>query len=85
MEIEKLHPWSERMTGIRLGVRAFWNALQDIKLPKEERIYLKAEYDLIMSDLRNTDKWIQGYRIGYRNYQTDKKGNLISCEAYFID
>lgn len=73
------------MAGIRLGVRAFWNALQDIKLPKDEKIYLKAEYDLIMSDLGNTDKWIQGYRIGYRNYQKDKKGELISCEAYFID
>ena len=49
MKIEKLHPWSERMVGIRLGVRALWKALQDIKLPKDE------------------------------------KGELISCEAYFID
>ena len=85
MEIEKLHPWSERMVGIRLGVRAYWKALQDIKLPKEERIYLEAEYDLIMSDLKNTDKWIQGYYIGYRNHQRDKKGKLVAVEAYFID
>lgn len=85
MKIEKLHPWSERMSGARMALRLFWERyLQNVKLPKDERIYLKAEYDLIMSDLGNTDKWLQGYRIGYRNYQKDKKGKLISCEAYFI-
>lgn len=73
------------MSGARMALQRFWDSyLQNVKLTKDERIYLKAEYDLIMSDLKNTDKWIQGYRIGYRNYQKDKKGKLISCEAYFI-
>ena len=85
MEIEKLHPWSERMSGARMALQRFWDSYLYTRKTKEERIYLKAEFDLIMSDLGNTDKWLQGYRIGYRNHQTDKKGKLISCEAYFID
>ena len=74
------------MNGARMALRLFWERhLQNVKLPKEERIYLKAEYDLIMSDLGNTDKWLQGYYIGYRNHQRDKKGKLVAVEAYFID
>lgn len=50
----------------------------------EERIYLDAEYKLITSDLRHTALWLEGVKdIFYRNHVRDKKGKLVSVEAYF--
>ena len=50
----------------------------------EERIYLDAEYRLIISDLRHTALWLEGITaIYFRNHVRDKKGKLVSVEAYF--
>ena len=50
----------------------------------EERVYTKAIVNLLISDLRNVQEYLLGTNIDFRNHVRDKKGKLISCEAYFV-
>ena len=50
----------------------------------EDRVYTKAIVDLLASDLRYVQEYLLGTNIGFRNHARDKKGKLMSCEAYFV-
>ena len=50
----------------------------------EEMVYTKAIVNLLISDLRNVQEYLLGTNIGFSNHARDKKGKLISCEAYFV-
>ena len=50
----------------------------------EDRVYTKAIVNLLAIDLRNIQEYFLGTNIGFRNHVRDKKGKLISCEAYFL-
>lgn len=53
---------------------------------KNSKIYKDAVFKLITSDIRYMQMYLDGcYDICYRNHKTDKKGKLISCEAYFAE
>lgn len=51
----------------------------------DEKVYIKAELDLVISNLRNIQLWLDGTQIRYRNHERDKKGKLTKCEAYFVE
>lgn len=52
---------------------------------KSERPYLEAEYKLLTSCIDACyDYQKDFYELRYRNHKRDKKGNLVSCEAYFV-
>ena len=85
---ENLHEWSNRMQGAR---EMLINLYEDDKmiLPlgvkrSEDRVYTKAIVNLLISDLRNVQEYLLGTNIGFRNHVRDKKGKLMSCEAYFL-
>ena len=85
---ENLHEWSNRMQGARELLIKLYEDCEMI-LPvgvkrSEERVYTKAIVNLLISDLRNVQEYLIGTNIGFRNHVRDKKGKLISCEAYFI-
>ena len=50
----------------------------------EDIVYTKAIMNLLTSDLRNVYEYLLGTNIGFRNHVRDKKGKLVSCEAYFV-
>ena len=50
----------------------------------EDRVYTKAIVNLLAIYLRNIQEYFLGTNIGYRNHVRDKKGKLVSCEAYFV-
>ena len=50
----------------------------------EDRVYTKAIFTLLSSDLKNVQEYLLGTNIGFRNHVRDKKGKLIRCEAYFV-
>ena len=50
----------------------------------EDMVYTKAIVNLLTSDLRNVQEYMLGTNIGFRNHVRDKKGKLVSCEAYFV-
>lgn len=51
----------------------------------EDKVYIKAELDLITSSKRNMQLWLEDTPIRYRNHKRNKKGKLESCEAYFVE
>lgn len=85
---ENLHEWSERMQGAReMLIKLYEN--DNMILPigvkrSEDRVYTKAIVNLLASDLKNIQEYFLGTNIGFRNHVRDKKGKLISCEAYFV-
>jgi len=49
----------------------------------DDKVYIKAELDMITSSKRNMQLWFNNTPIRYRNHKWDKKGKLESCECYF--
>ena len=50
----------------------------------EDRVYTNAIVSLLASDLSHVQEYLLGTNIGFRNHVRDKKGKLVSCEAYFV-
>ena len=85
---ENLHEWSERMQGAREMLIKLYEENMII-MPvgvkrSEDRVYTKAIVSLLASDLKNVHEYLLGTNIGFRNHVNDKKGKLMSCEAYFV-
>ena len=85
---ENLHEWSERMQGAReMLIKLYEDDKMIFPLGvkrSEDRVYTKAIVTLLASDLKNVQEYLLGTHIGLRNHVRDKKGKLISCEAYFM-
>ena len=85
---ENLHEWSDRMQGAReMLIKLYEN--DNMILPigvkrSEDRVYTKAIVNLLAIDLSNIQEYFLGTNIGFRNHVRDKKGKLISCEAYCV-
>ena len=85
---EKLHEWSNRMQGAREMLIKLYEDDKMI-LPvgvkrSEDRVYTKAIVNLLIIDFRNVQEYLIGTNIDFRNHVRDKKGKLVSCEAYFV-
>jgi hypothetical protein len=86
VNLRSIMQFSAYMQGARTAVMRYGEWIKQGKRGSkgEERIYLDAEYKLITSDLRHTALWLEGATsIYYRNHVRDKKGKLVSVEAYF--
>ena len=51
----------------------------------DDKVYIKAELDLITSSKRNMQLWLDGTQMRYRNHNRNKKGKLESVDAYFVE
>ena len=51
----------------------------------DDKVYIKAELDLITSSKRNMQLFLDGTQMRYRNHKRNKKGKLESCECYFVE
>ena len=85
---ENLHEWSERMQGAREMLIKLYEEnmmIMPVRVKRsEDRVYTKAIVNMLESDLKNVHEYLLGTNIGFRNHVRDKKGKLISCEAYFV-
>ena len=86
--MENLHEWSNRMQGARemlIKLYEYDKMILPLGLKRSEgMVYTKAIVSLLASDLKNIQEYLLGTNIGFRNHVRDKKGKLMSCEAYFI-
>ena len=86
--MENLHEWSERMQGAReMLVKLYEDDKMILPLGlkrSEDMVYTKAIVTLLASDLSHVQEYLLGTNIGFRNHVRDKKGKLVSCEAYFV-
>ena len=85
---ENLHEWSNRMQGAReMLIKLYEDDKMILPLGakrSEDRVYTKEIVTLLASDLRYVQEYLLGTNIGFRNHVRDKKGKLVSCEAYFV-
>ena len=88
---ENLHEWRNRMQGAREMLLAIIDSVNESKgrflldsAGKDSKVYHDAIVRLILDNLDNTQKFLMKNPIGYRNHVRDKKGKLVSCEAYFL-
>lgn len=85
---ENLHEWSNRMQGAReMLIKLYEDDKMILPLGlkrSENSVYTKAIVNLLISDLMNVQEYLLGTNIGFRNHVRDKKGKLVSCEAYFV-
>ena len=51
----------------------------------DDKVYIKAELDLMMSSKRNMQLWLEDTLMYFRNRKRDKNGKLESCECYFVE
>lgn len=82
--LQKIQFYSCYMQGMRDAyMKLFPRLIAEAK--KSERPYLEAEYKLLTSCIDACyDYQKDFYELRYRNHKRDKKGNLVSCEAYFV-
>lgn len=87
--MENLHEWSNRMQGAReMLIKLYEDDKMIFPLGikrSEDMVYTKAIFTMLSSDLKNIQEYLLGTNIGFRNHVRDKKGKLISCEAYFVN
>lgn len=86
--MENLHEWSLKMQGAREMLCAIIDHNHKFLLDnagKESHVDHNAIVKLILSSKDNTHKFLAGMPIAYRFHKYDKKGKLLSCEAYFLD
>ena len=85
---ENLHEWSNKMQCARemlIKLYEYDKMILPLGLKRsEDRVYTKAIVNLLISDLMNVQEYLLGTNIGFRNHVRDKKGKLVSCEAYFV-
>ena len=82
--LQKVQFYASYMQGMRDAyMKLFPKIIAEAK--KSERPYLVAEYKLLTSCIDACyDYQKEFYELRYRNHKRDKKGNLVSCEAYFV-
>lgn len=76
--------WSERMQGARaMLMRLMENGMLLEAGWKGAPTYTKAQTDLILDSLDNTNKFLRGDIISYYDHKRNKSGKLISVKARF--
>ena len=82
--LQKVQFYASYMQGMRdANMKLFPKIIALSK--KSERPYLEAEYKLLTSCIDACyDYQKEFYELRYRNHKRDRKGNLVSCEAYFV-
>ena len=51
----------------------------------DDKVYIKAELDMITSSKRNMQLWLDGTQMCFRNHVRNAKNKLESCECYFVE
>lgn len=92
--MKNLYEWSLKMQGAREMLVTIIDIAKNrggrfvLERPDKYgygKIYHEAIVRLILTSLDNTAKFMTGIPIGFKNFEKNKKGKLVRCEAYFIE
>lgn len=86
VNLQHIAMYSSYYQGALMAVRKITDSLLSGNKPKKEDwVYLRAEWQLITSSKRNMQLYLDGTEMRYRNHKRNKKGQLESCECYFVE
>jgi hypothetical protein len=84
INVQRLAMYASYYQGARMiGVKVL-EGIQNRKPKGDDWVYLEAEWQLYTSSVRNMQLYLDETEVRFRNHQRDKKGKLISVEAYFV-
>ena len=84
IDLRKLQHYSAYYSGMRKAILKVIEHEQMSKM-KDDDVYWLAELNLALRDVRSAQLWSDGQQIAFRNHKRDKKGKLVSVEAYFYE
>lgn len=84
VDLRKILYYSAYYQGARNAVLAFKEYITT-GVKKDGLVYRKAVIELFTQSLRNAQLYLDGTEVRFRNYEHDKKGKLVKCEAYFVE
>lgn len=85
VDTRKVYVYAAYLQGARKAMEVMAKHFPQIFKGKEA-VYNKAEFQLAISSLRNTDLYLsEEHEIHFRNHEAGKNGKCIKCEAYFSD
>jgi len=85
VELGRLREYSAYISGARAAIQKFSELFPDLFQGKgKDAPYNRALLTLVLSSKRNTDLFLRGEQTSYRNFVKDKKGKIVSCEAFFF-
>lgn len=82
IDMRRLAHYSAYYSGVRKAVSKVVDYLSRPRT-KEDDLYYLAELKLALKDIRTAQLWTDGVQISFRNHRKDRKGKLVSAEAYF--
>lgn len=86
VNLQHIAMYSSYYQGALMAVKKVTDSLLSGNNPKKDDwIYLKAELNLITSNKRNMQLWLDSAEIRFRNHRRNKKGKLEGVEAYFVE
>lgn len=84
INVQRLAMYASYYQGARMiGVKVL-EGIQNRKPKGDDWVYLEAEWRLYTESVRNMQLYLDETEVRFRNHQRDKKGKLISVEAYFV-
>ena len=82
VNLSRIQHYSAYMQGARMAILKMSEHVDDY----DSKVYRDAAFKLITSDLRHVSMWMtESNPICFRNHKRDKKGKLVSVEAYFAE
>lgn len=84
VNLQKIHYYGAYLLGAMVvAMKLIPYVMQNYR--GDDKVYIKAELDLITSSKRNMQLWLDGTQMRYRNHKRNKKGKLESVECYFVE
>lgn len=82
-KLRNLHNFSLYYQGYRQGIMDWQEAIEHTKTWKWKKVYLKAIYKFLISNIGNCEKYrLNGGECNFKDHKQDKNGNLTECTAY---
>ena len=85
VNLQHIAMYASYYQGALMAVMKVTDSLLNNKPKKDDWIYLKAKWELITSNKRNMQLYLDGTEIRYRNHQRNKRDKLESVECYFVE
>lgn len=85
INVQRLAMYASYYQGARVvGMKVLEKIPELRKARTDAWVYIEAEWKLYTSSVRNMQLYLDETEVRFRNHQRDKKGKLISVEAYFV-
>jgi hypothetical protein len=85
VNLRNIHYYSAYLQGARNAIKKIQEEYFGSPKSKEDMVYANAVIRKITDSLRDTQLWLEGTQIRFRNHKQNKQKKCVSVEAYFCE